>query len=68
MKDLVSGNVSSQLLGQVTQTVSGLYSGHARTFLDPTYTIPGQYCFQQSQPYPAAILAVFPAYVPGDDR
>lgn len=68
MKDLIPGNVGSQLLGQDIQIVNGLYSGHARTFLDPTYTIPGQYCFQQSQPYPASILAVFPAYVPGDDR
>lgn len=68
MKDLVQGNVSSQLTGQSTQIVSGLYTGDARTFLDPTYTVPGQYCIQQSNPYPASVLGVFPLVVIGDDR
>lgn len=66
MKDLVIGNVSSTLTGQESQVVSGLVSGDVRTFLKPAYTVPGQYCFQQSLPLPATILGVFPAVVIGD--
>ena len=68
MKDLVQGNVSSMLTGQPVQIVSGLYTGDARTFLDPTYTVPGQYCIQQSQPLPASVLGVFPQFIIGDDK
>ena len=69
MKDLIQGNVGSQLTGlNTSQVVSGLYSGDARTFLGSAYTIPGQYCIQQSLPLPASILGVFPALVQGDDR
>ena len=69
MKDLVQGNVSSMLTGlNTSQVVSGLYSGDARTFLGSAYTVPGQYCIQQSQPLPVSILGVFPAIVQGDDR
>lgn len=60
MKDLVRGNVSSMLTGQSSQIVTDLVTGDARTFLDPTYTIPGQYAIQQSDPLPATILAVIP--------
>ena len=68
MKDLVIGNVSSMLIGQDTQLVSDLYTGDARTYLDPTYTSPGQYCVQQDTPYPATILGVIPQYDVGDTR
>ena len=69
MKDLIQGNVSSMLTGQESQLVSGLYSGDARTFLPvSSYTVPGQYCIEQPNPYPASVLGVFPAYVIGDDR
>jgi len=68
MKDLVQGNVSSMLTGQSVQVVAGLYSGDARTWLDPTYTVPGQYAIQQSQPLPATVLGVFPMFVIGDDK
>lgn len=68
MKDLVVGNVSSALTGQSNQVVSDLVSGDAITVLDPTYTIPGQYCIQQSLPYPATILGVFPRYTIGNTR
>jgi len=68
MKDLVQGNVGSMLTGQPVQIVNGLYTGDARTFLDPSYTVPGQYCIQQSLPLPATVLGVFPAFVIGDDR
>jgi hypothetical protein len=66
MKDLVLGNVSSMLTGQQVQIVSDLISGDARTFLSPAYTVPGQYCIRQDQPYPASILGVFPSVTVGD--
>ena len=66
MKDLVLGNISSMLTGQPTQVVTGLVSGDARTFLDPTYTVPGQYCIEQANPYPATVLGVFPCLVTED--
>lgn len=66
MKDLVLGNVSSMLTGQATQVVAGLVTGDARTYLDPTYTVPGQYCIRQDQPYPATVLGVIPQVVTGD--
>lgn len=66
MKDLVQGNVSSTLTGQQTQTITDLVNGDARTFLSPAYTVPGQYCIQQANPFPASVLGVFPAVVVGD--
>jgi hypothetical protein len=66
MKDLVRGNVSSMLTGQASQVVTDLVTGDARTYLDPTYTVPGQYCIQQSLPYPATVLGVFPSITQGD--
>ena len=66
MKDTLLGNVSSMLTGQQSQVVGGLYSGDARTFLNSAFTIPGQYCIQQSNPYPATVLGVFPALVVED--
>jgi hypothetical protein len=66
MKDLVQGNVSSMLTGQASQIITDLVTGDARTALDPTYTVPGQYCIQQSLPYPATILGVFPSITQGD--
>jgi hypothetical protein len=66
MQDLIVGNVSSMLTGQDVQVISGLVNGQARTFLDPTYTVPGQYCIQQSLPYPATILGVIPNVTIGD--
>jgi len=67
MKDLVLGNVSSALTGQpAPQTVTGLMTADAYTILDPTYTVPGQYCIRQSQPYPATITGVFPRLQPSD--
>jgi len=68
MKDLIVNNVSSTLTGQEVQVVNGLVTGDARTFLGPTYTVPGQYCIEQPKPYPSQILGVFPAVVQGDER
>jgi hypothetical protein len=67
MKDLVSGNVNSMLTGQQSQVINGLFTGDARIYLDPTYTIPGQYCLEQANPYPATILGVFPTLITEND-
>src|SRR5271166_159987 len=64
MKDLVLGNVSRMLVGQQSgQIVTGLVDGYASTILDPTYTVPGQYCIRQALPYPASVLGVGPEFV-----
>lgn len=68
MKDLIRGQVSSMLTGQPSQLVTDLVTGDARTFLNPTYTVPGQYCIRQSLPYPASILGVFPDLMVGDTK
>jgi hypothetical protein len=68
MQDLTLGNVSSMLTGQPSQIITGLVSGDATTYLNPTYTIPGQFYIQQSNPYPATILGVFPALVTEDSQ
>lgn len=67
MKDLIVGNVSSMLVGQTTQIVTDLVNGDARTFLDPTYTVPGQYYIRQANPMPATVLGVIPNITVGDD-
>jgi hypothetical protein len=67
MKDTQLGNVSSMLTGLPNQVVGGLVSGDARTFLDPTYTVLGQFCIQGQSPWPATVLGVFPSYVMGDE-
>ena len=59
IKDLIVGNVSSMLTGQDNQLVTGLVTGDARITMDPTYTIPGQVCIQQSDPTPATVLGLF---------
>lgn len=62
MKDLIIGNI-----GQNTnEWVTDLVTADATTVIDPSYTEPGQYCIQQSQPYPASILGVIPEFVIGD--
>ena len=66
MADLIVGNVSTTLVGQPSQIVTGLVSGDAFANLDPTFTIPGQYCIQQSQPLPATVLGVIPQFEPGE--
>lgn len=66
MKDLVVGNVSSMLTGQPTQRVTDLVTGDARTVLDPTFTVPGQYCIQQDLPLPATVLGLISGYTLGD--
>jgi hypothetical protein len=66
MQDLIRGNVSKMLTGLENQIVTDLVDGNANTVLDPTYNVPGQYCIQQSLPYPATILGVIPNLEIGD--
>lgn len=66
MKDLIVGNVSSMLTGQSSQIVTDLVTGDARTFLDPTFTVPGQYCIEQRLPLPATVLGLISDYTIGD--
>jgi len=62
MKDLVLGGFNIM----TNSAVAGLVTGDARTILDPTYNVPGQYCIQQNQPYPATVLGVIPEVTIGD--
>lgn len=56
VSDLVIGNI-----GRDTNTaVTNLVTGDAVEAIDPAWTVPGQYCIQQSLPYPASILGVIP--------
>lgn len=66
MKDLIRGQVSSTLIGQRNQIVTDLVTGDARTILNTTYTVPGQYCIRQDKPYPASVLGVIPQISVGD--
>lgn len=66
MQDLIRGNVSKMLTGLEDQIVTDLVDGSANTILDPTYNVPGQYCIEQSYPYPATILGVIPNLEVGD--
>lgn len=66
MKDLIVGNVSSMLVGQNTQVVTNLVDGDARTFIEPRFTVPGQYYIEQSLPLPATILGLISDYTVGD--
>lgn len=62
MQDLVIGNlnVPDNVL------VTGLYTGMARTIIDPDWNTDGQYCIQQPNPFPASILGVIPEITIGD--
>jgi hypothetical protein len=62
MKDLIRGNVGSM----TNEVVTDLVTGDVRTILDPSYTVPGQYCIQQDLPYPATIQGVIPQIIVGD--
>lgn len=64
MKDLVIGNQNYYLNAQV----GDLVAADARTVIDSTWNIPGQYCIQQSNPYPATILGVIPEFMAASGR
>lgn len=56
MKDLVVGNVGSAS----NELVTDLQTCDARTVIDASWTVPGQYCIQQDLPFPATVLGVIP--------
>lgn len=64
MKDLAVGNVGSM----TNAVVTNLVTGDARTIIDPLWDIPGQYCIQQTQPFPASVLGVIPEITLGDTK
>lgn len=64
MKDLRLGNVGTM----TNQRVTDLVTGDARTIIDPLWDVPGQYCIQQTTPYPASVLGVIPEIVVGDTK
>lgn len=64
MKDLVVGNVGSSTNVRVTDLVTG----DAQTIIDPKWDTPGQYCIQQTTPYPASVLGVIPEITVGDNK
>lgn len=64
MQDLVIGNVGSM----TNQLVTNLVTGDARTIIDAAYTVPGQYCIQQTRPWPASVLGVIPQIEVGDTQ
>ena len=68
INDLVVGKVSGMATGQQSQIVTGLVTGNAFSAIAPTYTVPGQYCIEQSDPLPATITGLFPELVLGDTR
>lgn len=64
MKDLIRGNVGSAS----NVVVNGLVTGDARTIIDPSWDVPGQYCIAQPYPYPTTILGVIPEIAIGDTK
>jgi hypothetical protein len=69
VRDIRVGEINTMLTGQgANQLVTDIFTGDAQFALDPTYTVPGQYCFQQSDPYPMTILGVFPEIEVGDTK
>lgn len=64
LEDLIYGNVGKD----TNELVSNLVTGDALQSLDPAWTVPGQYCIQQSLPYPATILGLIPQIVVGDTK
>lgn len=68
MPDFVDGNISSMLTGQDNQILSGLVTGDGRQIIDPTFTVPGQFCIRQSNPYPATVLGVIPKIIDSNPK
>lgn len=64
MDDLVLGNVGKD----TNELVTDLVTGDALQALDPDWTVPGQYCIQQSLPLPATILGLMPQLTVGDTK
>lgn len=62
MKDFIIGNV-----GTMSNTiVTGLVTDDGRTIVDNNWTVQGQFCIQQNNPYPASVLGIIPEIDVGD--
>lgn len=58
MSGLVDGNLNEQ----DNVVVDGLFTGDARSFVDPNWSAQAQVCIKQPLPYPATILGVIPEF------
>lgn len=63
MDDLIIGNVGKDTNEIVT---ADMVTGDALQALDPKWQVPGQYCIQSSDPWPATILGLIPQIAVGD--
>lgn len=63
MKDFQLGNLGTMS----NQKVTDLVTSDGRTIVDPQWDVFGQFCIQQSNPYPASVLGVIPEIEVGDD-
>jgi hypothetical protein len=68
VKDLIVNNVNTMKIGETTQTVTDLFDGDARVFINPAWTTTGQFCLRQTQPLPASVLGLIPELVVGDTK
>lgn len=64
MDDLIIGNVGKD----TNELVTDLVTGDALQAINPDWQVPGQYCIQQSLPYPASILGLIPQIAIGDTK
>lgn len=64
MDDLIVGNLGKD----TNEVVTNLVTGDALQAIDPQWSVPGQYCIQQSLPYPASILGLIPQIAVGDTK
>ena len=64
MKDLVRGNVGRQS----NTVVTDLVTDDTFTYIDPRWTVAGQYFIRQANPYPATVLGVMPQVAVGDTK
>lgn len=62
LDDLIIGNVGKD----TNEVVTDLVTGDALQAMDPDWSVPGQYCIQQTLPYPASILGLIPQITVGD--
>lgn len=63
MDDLIIGNIGKDTNEEVTEA---LVTGDAVQTLDPSWQVPGQYCIQSADPWPATILGLIPQIAVGD--